>query len=202
MGVTFAAVGPMVAMADDPDLGIARHLRRGHRRRHLRDPDRAGHQPPAAAVPAGGDRHHHPDDRHLADAGRHQLGRRRLPPCRRRPTLRRPASTSAWPALSCWWSILLITALRQGLPRQHRGAARHRRRLRARRRPRHDELRRRWRRRPGSTLVYPFQFGMPKFDLGPDPHHVHRHDRGDDRIDRHVPGAGRDHRPHRSTRPP
>ena len=41
-------------------------------------------------------------------------------------------------------------ALPQGLPRQHRRAARHRHRLRARLVSRQDELRRRWRRRPGS----------------------------------------------------
>ena len=55
----------------------ARHLRFGHRCRNLRHPCRAFHQPAAAAVSPGGDRNHHPGDRHLLDAGRDQLGRRR-----------------------------------------------------------------------------------------------------------------------------
>ena len=55
----------------------ARHLWFGHRCRNLRHPCRAFHQPAAAAVSAGRHRHHHHGDRHFADAGRHQLGRRR-----------------------------------------------------------------------------------------------------------------------------
>ena len=66
----------------------ARHLRLGDRRRAVRVPRRAARQPAAAAVSAGRDRHDHPGDRHLADAGRRQLGRRR----RRQPELRRAAS--------------------------------------------------------------------------------------------------------------
>ena len=36
---------------------------------------------------------------------------------------------------------------------------------------------------PWFAWCMPFHFGMPKFQLGADRHHVHRDDRGDDRID-------------------
>ena len=51
MGVTFASVGPMVAMANaNPGAGRrAADLRRDHRRRHRLDPDRAGGQPACCA---------------------------------------------------------------------------------------------------------------------------------------------------------
>ena len=54
-----------------------RHLRLGHCRRRVRLPGCSLRQQTAAAFSASGDRHHHHGDRHLADAGRHQLGGRR-----------------------------------------------------------------------------------------------------------------------------
>ena len=112
MGVTFASVGPMLSMAGDARSRAARHLRLGDRRRHVRHPGRAVHQPAAAAVSAGGHRHDHPGDRHLADAGRHQLGRRRPadPDARRRRRARRVSQSGLRPAAgprrsrcSCCW---------------------------------------------------------------------------------------------------
>ena len=79
MGVTFASVGPMLAMGDAAgggSAGLLRHLRLGDRRRHHRHPDRAAGEPHAAALPAGRDRDDHRGDRHLADARRDQLGGR------------------------------------------------------------------------------------------------------------------------------
>jgi hypothetical protein len=77
MGVTFAAVGPMVAMANaqsGPD-GRARHLRRDHRRgHHVSMLHRADHEPAAALLPAGGHRHHHRHHRHQPDARGRGLG--------------------------------------------------------------------------------------------------------------------------------
>ena len=93
----------------------ARHLRLGHRCRNLRHRCRALHQPPAAAVSACRDRHHHPGDRHFADAGGHQLGRRRLadPDQGGRRRARRVSQSRLRPACrgsasrcSCCWSFL------------------------------------------------------------------------------------------------
>ena len=56
----------------------ARHLRLGDSGRAVCHRCRAFCQPVAAAVSAGRHRNHHPGDRHFPDAGRHQLGRRRL----------------------------------------------------------------------------------------------------------------------------
>ena len=101
MGVTFAAVGPMMAMANDPDLGIlgifGAVIAAGIFA-ILVAPLVSRH---AAAVSAGGDRHDHPDDRHLADACRHQLGggRGRADSCP--DTAIR--STSAMARASCSW---------------------------------------------------------------------------------------------------
>ena len=77
----------------------ARHLRLGHRCRNLRHPCRAFHQPAAAAVSACGDRHHHPGDRHLPDAGGYQLGRRRPadPDQGGRRRSRRVPQSGLWP---------------------------------------------------------------------------------------------------------
>ena len=46
-------------------------------------------------------------------------------------------------------------------------------------------------RRRCSTSSIPFHFGLPTFDVVAIAHHVPGDDRGDDRIDRHVPGAVR-----------
>ena len=55
-----------------------RNLRIGDRGRRVRPGCRSLHGSAFAAFPAGGDRHDHPGNRHLAHARRHQLGRRRL----------------------------------------------------------------------------------------------------------------------------
>ena len=69
MGVTFAAVRPMVAFANAmPGWRRARHLRRHHRRGRDLDDHRAGGQQAAALLPAGGHRHHHRHHRHQPDA--------------------------------------------------------------------------------------------------------------------------------------
>jgi len=51
MGVTFASVGPMLAMAADPTLGITGIFRRRDRRGRDCDPARAIHRQAAAPVP-------------------------------------------------------------------------------------------------------------------------------------------------------
>ena len=56
----------------------SRNLRLGDSRGRIRGIGGAVHGPPAAAVSAGRDRHHHPGHRRLADAGRDQLGGRRF----------------------------------------------------------------------------------------------------------------------------
>jgi xanthine/uracil permease len=81
MGVTFAAVGPMVAMANAMGArGRARHLRRHHRRRRHLHAHRARGQPAAALLPAGGHRHHHRHHRHQPDASGCGLGHGRPGP--------------------------------------------------------------------------------------------------------------------------
>ena len=77
MGVTFASVGPMLSMAAAPDVGLLGIYGSVIAAGVFRYRGRSFHQPAAAAVSAGRHRHHHPGDRHLADARRHQLGRRR-----------------------------------------------------------------------------------------------------------------------------
>lgn len=193
--------------ADAVDGGHARdratgHLRLGDRRRPLRIPGRALRQPPPAAVSAGRHRHHHPGHRHLAHAGRHQLGRRR--PADADEGHRRRARRLAEPELRAARrprhrppgaaDDLGVDPLGPGLPRQRRGAAGHRRGLGARGLPRPDASRQ----GRGGALVrrrpaVPFRLaGIPS---GADRHDVRGDDRRDDRIDRDVPGAGRDHRP-------
>ena len=136
MGVTFASVGPMLSMAARARHRVARHLRLGHRRRHLRHRCRPFHQPAAAAVSARRHRHHHPGDRHLADAGRHQLGRRR-PADADQVVDGVPGSASQsglWPVAGARHRAVRAAGhprpdqVGHGLPRQRRGAARHRRR--------------------------------------------------------------------------
>ncbi len=82
-------------------------------------------------------------------------------------------------------------ALRQGSHQQHRCSDRHRGRMRSGGYARHDALRscgerRLVRRRDAPALRH------AHFRSGADCHDVARHGRGDDRIDRHVPGARRD----------
>ena len=175
MGVTFAAVGPMVAFANAmPGVeGRARDLRRHHRRGRDLDAHRAADQPAAALLSAGGHRHHHHHHRHQPDArgrglgdgraglpgaahrraqaggdgrqGQGQRGRRvgtghaRPDPDGRQPDLwrarqhgHRRLRAGDRPAAG---------EVHQGLPRQHLGAAGHRRRLRAGHRAGQDELR-------------------------------------------------------------
>ena len=100
-------------------LGMHRHLRRDHRRRRDFDPDRAVRRPVAAAVSAGGHRHHHRGDRHHADARGDRLGGRRRRdaaadsrPGHRRGAWRRRchrqsglcrARQSRHRAAACWW---------------------------------------------------------------------------------------------------
>jgi NCS2 family nucleobase:cation symporter-2 len=73
MGVTFAAVGPMVAMANNPQLNIL-HLWRGDCFRRVLHPRLALHEQAHALLPAGGHGHRHHGDRRLAHGRRHQLG--------------------------------------------------------------------------------------------------------------------------------
>ncbi len=74
MGVTFAAVAPMTAIASDPNLAFRPYLVPSSQR-HVHDPDRPAREFHAAAVPLWCDRQYYSDDRHLLDARRHQLGR-------------------------------------------------------------------------------------------------------------------------------
>ena len=77
MGVTFASVGPMLAMAGNADvglLGIYGAVIAAGIFGVVVAPFVSRLLP---LVPARGHRHDHPGHRHLADAGRHQLGRRR-----------------------------------------------------------------------------------------------------------------------------
>ena len=136
MGVTFASVGPMLSMAHAPDVGLARHLRFGDFGRRFRCHRRSVHGAAVAAVSAGGHRHDHFGHRHFADAGRHQLGRRRpadLDQSRRRragglpqPRLR-PARGPRHRAVRAGGHSR-TAALVHRLRRQRRGAARHHRR--------------------------------------------------------------------------
>ena len=127
---------------DDSRHRAARHLRLGDRCRNLRHPCRAFHQPPAAAVSAGRDRHHHPGDRHFADAGRHQLGRRRTadPDQDRRRRARRVPQSRLWPVAGARHRRFRAAVhprpdqVGHGLRRQRLGAARHHRRRGARQR--------------------------------------------------------------------
>ena len=128
---------------------VARHLWLGHRCRNLRHHCRAFHQPAAAAVSARGDRHHHPGDRHLADAGRHQLGRRRPADPdqggRRRP--RRLPQSGLWPVAGARHRAVRAAGhprpdqMGHGLHRQRLGAARHHRRRHPRQRARRHAFR-------------------------------------------------------------
>ena len=189
MGVTFASVAPMLAMAGKPGDRPSRHLRRGDRGRHLRHPGRAVHQPHAAAVPAGRHRHDHHRDRHLADAGRHQLGGRR--PADARPHGRRPDGAVRQSELrrARRPRHRAVRAgrhpgdhqIRQGLPLQRRGAARHRRRRGPCGRPRQDAFRQGRERvvvRRGLSVPVRAADVRPR---GVD-HDVPGDDRGDDRI--------------------
>ena len=114
----------------------ARHLRLGHRCRNLRHPCRAFHQPAAAAVSARRDRHHHPGDRHLADAGRYQLGRRRPadPDQGGRWRSRRVPQSGLWPVAGAGHRAVRAAGhsrpdqMGHRLHRQRLGAARHHRR--------------------------------------------------------------------------
>ena len=128
---------------------IARHLRLCHCCRNLRHRCRAFHQPAVAAVSAGGHRHHHPGDRHLADASRYQLGRRRPADPdqggRRRPgVLSQPQLRPVAGSRHC-----AVRAAGDSRPdqmghrfrRQRRGAARHRRRRRSGERARRHAFR-------------------------------------------------------------
>jgi hypothetical protein len=182
MGVTFAAVGPMVAMANAmPGVDGARAIfgaiiGAGA----LLDP-RAGGQQAAALLSAGGHRHHHRHHRHQPDArgrglgdGRAGAGWRRAsdvpklvamvdgakacrrggrgPPgagagaaagrgrCRWSTTRSYGALDNMAIAAACW-SHPAAREVRQGLRRQHLGAAGHRGRLRGRHGDGQDELR-------------------------------------------------------------
>ena len=74
MGVTFASVAPMAAMATaEPGPAGAAAVRLHHRRGRGVHPDRARRQPHAALLSAGGHRHHYRRYRHHADARGHQL---------------------------------------------------------------------------------------------------------------------------------
>ncbi len=90
--------------------------------------------------------------------------------------------------------ILGLIRWGNGVHRQRLGAARHHRRRRPGRAPRGDEFlqggHRRLGRRGDAAAVR--HAAIPP---RPDRHHVHRHDRGDDRVGRHVPRARRDDRP-------
>ena len=78
MGVTFAAVGPMMAIGGNPE---PRHSRRSTARSSLpgvfAHPGRAVHSRFLPLFPAGRHRHRDRGDRDLADAGRGELGGRR-----------------------------------------------------------------------------------------------------------------------------
>ena len=76
MGVTFAAVGPMVAMASaNPGVAGAQALFGAIIGAGIVvDADRAAGWADAALLSAGGDRHHHRGDRHQPDARGHRLG--------------------------------------------------------------------------------------------------------------------------------
>ena len=79
-GASFAAVASMLAIGKDAGGGVARaavHLRRDPGRRRHRVPAVRRVQPPAALLPAGGDRVGHHGHRHLAAAGGDPVGRRR-----------------------------------------------------------------------------------------------------------------------------
>ena len=114
MGVTFASLGPMLSMAATPDVGLLGIFGSVIAAGIFGVSGRAFHQPPAAAVSAGRDRHDHPGDRHFADARRHQLGRRRAADAdqgRRRRAGRLPqsqltaSSGAGHRAASCCWSF-------------------------------------------------------------------------------------------------
>ena len=79
MGVTFASVSPMLSIALQPDMGLLAVYGAVIAAGRVRRARRALHAQAAAVLSAGGHGHHHPGDRHLADAGRHQLGGRCLP---------------------------------------------------------------------------------------------------------------------------
>ena len=136
MGVTFASVGPMLAMANSPDiglLGIYGSVISAGVFGILVAPFMSA---AAAAVSAGRHRHDHPRDRHLADARRHQLGRRR-----------HPLDAAIWRARRpCHRVVCAVghSGADQMGPRLHcqcRRAARHCRRFGGRGAARHDELR-------------------------------------------------------------
>ncbi len=89
----------------------------------------------------------------------------------------------------------------QGLRAECRGADRHCRRRYSRGGSRHHAFRKSRHREVGRhRAAVPFR--RTGISPGADRDHVHRHDRGDDRIARHVPGARRNHRQERSTKRP
>ena len=177
------------------------HLRCGDRGRSLRPSCRTLCQPPAAAVPARRHRHHHPGDRYLADAGRHQLGGRRLaePDQDRRWGPGLISKPGLWPIAGARHRAVRAAGdprpdqMGLRLRRQCRRAARHRRRYDPRGLARHHAFRKSFRGIMGGDRAAA-AFRGTEIPARADHHHVHRHDRRDDRVARHVPGAWRHHR--------
>ena len=136
----------------------ARHLWFGHRCRNLRHHCRAFHQPAAAAVSARGHRNHHSGDRHLADAGGHQLGRWRPanPDQGGRWRPRRLPQSRLWPVAGARHRAVRAAGdprpdqMGHRLRRQCRGAARHHRGRGARQRARRHAFRKGRERRNGA----------------------------------------------------
>ena len=231
MGVTFAAVGPMVAIANAmPGEDGARAIFGAIIGAGIVcDADRAGGQQDAALLPAGGDRHDHHDHRRQPDARRRRLGdgwaglpgaahrrpetgrdgrqsqggpppgrigrgfrhQARADPDDRQPELRRsrPHGDRRLRARH----RAAARQVREGLHRQHLGAAWHHRRLHPGLRHGPDELRQG---RPGGLVRHrhPARVRHADLRLGDDPDDVARDDRRHDRIDRHVPRPVGHHR--------
>ena len=201
MGVTFASVGPMLSMAAAPDIGLLGIYGSVIAAGIFGITCRAFHQPSAAAVSARRHRHHHPGDRNLVDAGRYQLGRRRSadPDQGDGRGSRRLSQSRLWPVAGTGNRAVRAAGdprpdqMGLRLRRQCFGAARHRRGCSARQRARRDAFRQGRFGALGRDR-HPVPFRHAAISSGADHHHVHRDDRGDDRIARHVPRARRDHR--------
>ncbi len=202
MGVTFASVGPMLSMAAAPDvglLGIYGAVIAAGVFAVIVAPFMGRLLP---LFPAGGDRHHHPGDRHLADAGRDQLGGRRFadPDQGRRRRVGGVSQSKLRPASGAGHRAVRAAGdprpdpLVHRLRRQRGGAARDH----CGRGAGHGARRHAFRPGRGRALGrcrHAVPFRRAEISDRSDHHHVHRDGRRDDRVDRHVPRARRNDRP-------
>ena len=167
----------------------ARHLRLGDSGRAICHCCRAFCEPVAAAFSTRRHRNHHPGDRHFPDAGRHQLGRWRPADLDqdRRWRAGRVSQSRLWPITGARHCAVRAAGdprpdqMGLRLRRQCRGAARHRGGRHPCRGPWRHAFREGRRGAMGRDRAAA-AFRHAEISARPHRHHVHRDDRGDDRI--------------------